>query len=103
MPERSLNGRVPAAKSRVLRVAEKYRDKQWYVYGDAYIRAHTSFYMGRQLGCIAKRTRDTRLRNVLWVVNISEMPDHREIFNRPPADTLQRDYPKQVLYQYSSP
>ncbi|MFZ4635687.1 MAG: hypothetical protein ACOYNO_15900, partial [Saprospiraceae bacterium] len=77
-------------------LADRYADRNWYVYGDAYIREPASFYLTQRLGRIIPRTTDTTLQGALYLVN----PAETRVRPGRLVDSLQTDYTNMKLYLY---
>jgi len=88
LPIRTEESIVTQAKNDVLELAEKYPDKHWYVYGDAYIREPASFYLTNKVGYIIERTWKTDIPNSIYLVSHQDY----ETFPGKCLDTLQTDY-----------
>lgn len=90
LPIRTQESIVTQAKADVLALVEKHPNRQWYVYGDAYIREPASFYLSNSVGYIIERTLDTQIPNAIYLVSHQSYPD----FPGECVDTLQTDYPE---------
>ena len=94
LPARNDESIVTRARADVRKLASKYSDKNWYVYGDAYIREPASFYFTQYFNKIIPRTWDTSHPNSIYLVSAQEYPDFEGVC----LDTLQTDYPElQIL------
>lgn len=101
LPTRHHENDVSIAKRDVYQLVEKYRERDWFIYGDSYVREPASFYMTQQLGHIVPRSNRTDEPNALYFVNPLDHPNPDSIFQRKPVDTLQTDYKEYVLRLYS--
>jgi hypothetical protein len=90
LPIRTEQSIVTPARADVRELPEKYPDKQWFVYGDAYIREPVSFYLTNEVGYIIERTWDTGIPNAIYLVSHQAYPT----FPGECVDTLQTDYPE---------
>ena len=86
------------ARADVRALADKYRDRNWYVYGDAYIREPASFYFTQRLGRIIPRTTDSTLTRALYLVNPEDTTARPGVL----LDSLQTDYSNLNLYLYGN-
>lgn len=100
LPARHHENELTVAKKLVYRLAEKYRDRSWYVYGESYVRPTASFYMTQQLGYIVPRSTQKDTPNALFLVDPLEYPNPDSIFQSRPVDTLQSDYQNYKLLLY---
>lgn len=89
---------VTRARAEVYRLAEKYRDRRWYVYGNSEMREPGSFYMTQYFNRIVPRTEDAHLPGALYLVNPAQYP----AFEGRLADTLFTDYREIRLRVYLS-
>jgi 4-amino-4-deoxy-L-arabinose transferase-like glycosyltransferase len=96
LPARNDESIVTRARADVRALAEKHKDKTWWVYGDAYIREPASFYFTQAFDKIIPRTTDTSHTNSIYLVSPHEYPDFKGTL----VDTLQTDYPELQLYLY---
>ena len=91
IPVRTDESIVTRARRDVRALADKYEDRNWYVYGDtAYIREPASFYFTQRLNRIIPRTMDAGQPNAVYIVSPMVTPD----FPGKCLDTLQTDYPE---------
>lgn len=96
LPIRHDESIVTRARADVRRLADKYRDRQWWVYGNSEIREPASFYFTQRLGYIIRRTDSPNLPRALYLVNPNNYPD----FPGHCTDTLQTDYENIRLLLY---
>lgn len=92
LPARHHQNDTSMARDAAREMADKYKDRTWYCYGDSYFREPAAFYVSERLGYIVQRTCDLSLPNALYVINKKEEPNGAYIFEHPPVDTLKTDY-----------
>ncbi len=92
LPTRHHQNDTSLARDAARELADKYRDRKWYCYGDSYFREPAAFYVSERLGYIVQQTCDITRPNAIYVVNTKEEPNGSFIFDQPPADTLHTDY-----------
>ena len=90
IPARRDESIVTRARTDIRRLADKYAQYTWKVYGDAYIREPASFYLTQRLGYIVQRDANLSQSGVIWLVN----PDVYPHFPGVCVDTFQTDYPE---------
>lgn len=88
LPVRNDENDTFIARRDVNQMADKYRDRRWYVWGDSEIREPAMFYATARLGYIIERTDRTDIPNALYLVNMRQYPD----FEGTCVDTLRTDY-----------
>lgn len=67
-----------------VRLAEKYSDRNWYLYKDTYLHEVARFYTSKYKGNMIRRTTDSTLQDVYYLVNKAWYPD----FNGVVLDSL---------------
>jgi len=80
-----------------IRLAEKYRDRHWYVWSDSETREPAMFYTTSTLGYIIERTDNMDIPNALYLVNMRQYPD----FEGRCLDTLRTDYKTTTLLLFA--
>lgn len=58
-----------------VRLASKYKDRDWYLYSDTYLHEVARFYTSKYKGNIIRRTKDDNMQNVYYLVNKQWYPD----------------------------
>lgn len=96
LPIRAREAHTTAVRAETLRLAEKYKDKNLYLYGRSDSREPASFYLTNAAGQIIRRDYNISHPNAVYLVNPVMYPD----FPGQLLDTLQTDYPEVVLYFY---
>lgn len=99
LPVRSEEAFTTALRTETYRLADKYKDRQWWLYGRSDIREPTSFYFTNGVGQLIRRDYNISHPNALYIVNPVMYPQ----FPGRVMDTLQTDYPEMVLYLYEIP
>lgn len=93
LPVRHRENDITVARRDAIRLADKYRDRHWYVYADSETREPAMFYATERLGYIIRRTGRTDISNALYLVNMRQYPD----FDGRCLDTLRTDYTTTTL------
>ena len=88
LPVRHHENDISNARRDAIQMADKYRDRHWYVWGDTEVRDPVMFYITTRLGYIVKRTDQPDIPNALYLVNMSQCPE----FEGTCLDTLRTDY-----------
>lgn len=88
LPARHDESIITQARRDVQALPGRFPGRTWWVFGDAYIREPTSFYLTQKLGYIVRRTHDPHLPGAIYLVNPEEVP----FFPGKCVDTLQTDY-----------
>ncbi len=99
LPIRARESFTTTLREETYRLADKYKDRQWWLYGRSDIREPTSFYFTNRAGRIIQRDYNISHPNALYLVNPVMYPQ----FPGQLMDTLQTDYPEVVLYLYEIP
>ena len=100
LPTRHHENDTSLARRDALALVEKYRDRNWYVFGKSYVREPAAFYMTNALGRIVQRTADTGHPNALYLVNPNEVPFAELYLQGNAVDTLKTDYWDVTLLVY---
>ena len=93
LPVRHHENDTSIARRDAILMAEKHRDRRWYVYADSETREPAMFYATDRLGYIIERTDRTDIPNALYLVNLRQYPN----FDGRCLDTLRTDYTTTTL------
>lgn len=93
LPVRHHENDTSIARRDAIAMADKYRDRRWYVWDESTIREPTLFYATNRLGYIVERTDNFDLPNALYLVTMQEYPH----FQGKCLDTLRTDYTMYTL------
>ncbi|MBV6441230.1 MAG: hypothetical protein EPGJADBJ_02911 [Saprospiraceae bacterium] len=93
LPSRHHENDTSIARRDVIRMADKYVDRRWFVWADSEIREPGMFYATQRLGYIVERTDRNDIPNALYLVNMQQFPD----FEGKCVDTLRTDYTSRTL------
>lgn len=81
------------ARRDAILMADKYRDRRWYVYADSETREPAMFYATARLGYVIQRSYRKDIPNALYLVNPKQYPN----FRGKCLDTLRTDYKTTTL------
>ena len=93
LPVRHHENDTSIARRDAIQLAEKHRDRRWYVWADSETREPAMFYATAKLGYIIERTDRRDIPNALYLVNLRQYPD----FDGKCLDTLRTDYKTTTL------
>lgn len=97
LPVRHRGNDITVARRDAIRMADKYRDRRWYVYADSETREPAMFYATKRLGYIIRRSDRTDIPNALYLVNMRQYPR----FDGRCLDTLRTDYTTTTLLLFA--
>jgi 4-amino-4-deoxy-L-arabinose transferase-like glycosyltransferase len=97
LPVRHHENDTSIARRDAIEMADKYRDRRWYVWSDSETREPAMFYATERLGYIIKRTDDLNIPNALYLVNLRQYPN----FEGKCLDTLRTDYKTTTLLLFA--
>lgn len=98
LPARHDESIVTRARRDIRVLADKYQNREWYVYHDStYIREPASYYLTSRLNRIIPRTSDPYIPGALYLIDPADFP----YFPGTLIDTFQTDYPELRLYLYN--
>lgn len=98
LPVRHKDNDLTTSRRDAIRMADKYRDRHWYVYADSQTREPAMFYATVRLGYIIRRTDRTDIPNALYLVNANQCPE----FEGTCVDTLRTDYKSTTLLLFTT-
>jgi 4-amino-4-deoxy-L-arabinose transferase-like glycosyltransferase len=93
LPVRHHENKDSIARRDAIQMADKYRDRRWYVWADSETREPAMFYATARLGYIIERTYDKNIPNALYLVKLQQYPN----FEGKCLDTLRTDYETTTL------
>lgn len=93
LPVRHHENDVAIARRDAITIADRYKDRRWYVWSGSETREPAMFYATSRLGYIIERTDDKDIPNALYLVNMRQYPD----FEGHCLDTLRTDYRSTTL------
>ncbi|MCB0575748.1 MAG: hypothetical protein KDC61_14410 [Saprospiraceae bacterium] len=97
LPVRHDGNDTSVARSDAIRMAEKYKDRHWYVYDDSETREPAMFYATASLGYIIERTDRLDIPGALYLVNLKDTAR----FDGVCLDTLRTDYRSTTLLLFT--
>lgn len=97
LPVRHQDNDLTNSRRDAIQMADKYKNRHWYVYADSETREPAMFYATARLGYIIRRTDSIDIPGALYLVNMRQYPG----FDGTCVDTLRTDYRSTTLLLFT--